>query len=158
MQKNQKSQIKVVEKICVFLSLFFLVDFYVFQQVIEIIRFLFFLYTQHFMKVKFVSLRQVNVIDRLLVDRFVCGDVERLNRGFGYIFSLFIYVKFLFWNFVLNLYLFYWALTFFFQGFIPLGVWVIDYNFFLLNRMSVGVGNWRFWCVGIVDWVFGKNV
>lgn len=96
MQKNQKSQIKVVEKICVFLSLFFLVDFYVFQQVIEIIRFLFFLYTQHFMKVKFVSLRQVNVIDRLLVDRFVCGDVERLNRGFGYIFSLFIYVKFLF--------------------------------------------------------------
>lgn len=158
MQKNQKSQIKVVEKICVFLSLFFLVDFYVFQQVIEIIRFLFFLYTQHFMKVKLVSLRQVNVIDRLLVDRFVCGDVERLNRGFGYIFSLFIYVKFLFWNFVLNLYLFYWALTFFFQGFIPLGVWVIDYNFFLLNRMSVGVGNWRFWCVGIVDWVFGKNV
>ena len=158
MQKNQKSQIKVVEKICVFLSLFFLVDFYVFQQVIEIIRFLFFLYTQHFMKVKFVSLRQVNVIDRFLVDRFVCGDVERLNRGFGYIFSLFIYVKFLFWNFVLNLYLFYWALTFFFQGFIPLGVWVIDYNFFLLNRMSVGVGNWRFWCVGIVDWVFGKNV
>ncbi len=158
MQKNQKSQIKVVEKICVFLSLFFLVDFYVFQQVIEIIRFLFFLYTQHFMKVKLVSLRQVNVLDRLLVDRFVCGDVERLNRGFGYIFSLFIYVKFLFWNFVLNLYLFYWALTFFFQGFIPLGVWVIDYNFFLLNRMSVGVGNWRFWCVGIVDWVFGKNV
>lgn len=158
MQKNQKSQIKVVEKICVFLSLFFLVDFYVFQQVIEIIRFLFFLYTQHFMKVKLVSLRQVNVIDRFLVDRFVCGDVERLNRGFSYIFSLLIYVKFLFWNFVLNLYLFYWTLTFFFQGFIPLGVWVIDYNFFLLNRMSVGVGNWRFWCVGIVDWVFGKNV